>query len=40
MHMNPAQRGLVEDPKLWPWSRYRFYPFREAGLCDPDSEFT
>jgi REP-associated tyrosine transposase len=40
MHMNPVQRGLVEDPKLWPWSSYRFYQFREAGLCDPDSEFT
>jgi REP-associated tyrosine transposase len=36
MHMNPVKRGLVTDPKLWPWSSYRFYQFRGVGLCDPD----
>jgi len=40
MHVNPVKRGLVADPKLWRWSSYRFYQFREAGLCDPDAEFT
>jgi hypothetical protein len=38
MHMNPVKRGLVADPKLWLWSSYRFYQFREAGRCDPDLE--
>ena len=38
MHTNPVKRGLVTDPKLWPWSSYRFYQFREVGLCSPDLE--
>jgi len=38
MHMNPVKRGLVTDPKLWPWSSYRFYQYGEKGLCTPDSE--
>jgi putative transposase len=38
MHMNPVKRGLVTDPKLWPWSSYRFYQYREKGLCAPDVE--
>jgi hypothetical protein len=38
MHMNPVKRGLVTDPKLWPWSSYRFYQFRETGFCNPDIE--
>ena len=38
MHRNPVKRGLVTDPKLWLWSSYRFYQFREVGRCDPDSE--
>ena len=25
MHFNPVERGLVADPRLWPWSSYRFY---------------
>lgn len=25
MHLNPLKRGLVRDPKEWPWSSYRFY---------------
>ena len=36
MHMNPVKRGLVEDPKLWPWSSYRFYQYGEPNLCTPD----
>jgi len=36
MHMNPVKRGLVADPKLWPWSSYRFYQYREENLCTPD----
>jgi putative transposase len=23
--MNPVKRGLVENPKDWPWSSYAFY---------------
>jgi putative transposase len=23
MHRNPVKRGLVSEPKLWPWSSYR-----------------
>jgi len=40
MHLNPVKRGRVEDPKPWPWSSYRFYPFLEAVLCNPDPEIT
>jgi putative transposase len=36
MHMNPVKRGLVPDPKLWPWSSYRFYQYGEENLCTPD----
>ena len=25
MHMNPVKRGLVRNPKDWPWSSYRAY---------------
>jgi putative transposase len=25
MHMNPVERGLVQDPKDWTWSSCRFY---------------
>lgn len=38
MRMNPLKRGLVTDPKLWPWSSYSFRQFREVGLRDPDPE--
>jgi putative transposase len=38
MHMNPVKRGLVADPKLWLWSSYRFYQYREKSLCTPDLE--
>src|SRR5450755_4700537 len=36
MHMNPVKRGLAPDPKLWPWSSYRFYQYGEESLCTPD----
>jgi hypothetical protein len=38
MHMNPVKRGLVEDPKLWVWSSYRFYQYGERNGCTPDRE--
>jgi putative transposase len=38
MHMNPVKRGLVTDPKLWPWSSYRFYQYGEKNACTPDRE--
>jgi putative transposase len=38
MHMNPVKRGLVEDPKLWLWSSYRFYQYGERNGCTPDRE--
>jgi putative transposase len=38
MHMNPVKRGLVTDPKLWPWSSYRFYQYGEKNACKPDRE--
>ena len=25
IHANPVKRGLVDDPKHWPWSSYAFY---------------
>ena len=37
-HMNPVKRGLVADPRLWPWSSYRFYQYGETSVCTPDSE--
>jgi putative transposase len=38
MHSNPVKRGLVEDPKDWPWSSYSFYEGRDDGLLKMDSE--
>jgi putative transposase len=32
MHHNPVKRGLVEEPEQWPWSSFRYYQYREAGL--------
>ena len=37
MHCNPLKRGLVRDPKDWPWSSYRFNPRRNDGLLSIDS---
>ena len=36
MHFNPVKRGLVERPKDWPWSSYRFYWQNEKGICAPN----
>ena len=36
MHFNPVKRKLVEDPKLWPWSSYRFYRYGERSVCTPN----
>ncbi|HEV2387142.1 MAG TPA: transposase [Candidatus Acidoferrales bacterium] len=36
MHMNPVSRGLVADPKDWPWSSYGFYARGDAGLVRID----
>jgi putative transposase len=38
MHSNPAKRGLVKDPKDWPWSSYSFYAGRDDGLLKMDWE--
>jgi putative transposase len=38
MHMNPVKRGLVDDPKLWVGSSYRFYQYGERNGCTPDRE--
>ncbi len=36
MHANPLKRGLVDDPKHWPWSSYAFYQQRGEVLIDVD----
>lgn len=36
MHANPVKRGLVDDPKHWPWSSYAFYQSRGEVLIDVD----
>jgi putative transposase len=36
IHLNPVKRGLVDDPKMSPWSSYRFYRYGEECLCTPD----
>ncbi len=36
MHQNPVKRGLVRDPKDWPWSSYGFYAGRGDGLVTID----
>ena len=38
MHFNPVKRGLVKDPKDWPWSSYSFYQGRTDGLLMMDWE--
>ena len=37
MHCNPVKRGLVCDPKDWPWSSCSFYAGRNDGLLSVDS---
>jgi putative transposase len=36
MHMNPVKRGLVRNPKDWPWSSYRAYMQIEPVLLSVD----
>jgi putative transposase len=36
MHANPVIRGLVKDPKDWPWSSWSFYEKGEVGLVRVD----
>ena len=36
MHANPVKRGLVSDPKEWPWSSWGFYFGGKAGLARID----
>ena len=36
MHQNPVRRGLVLDPKDWPWSSFRFYATGKEGLVPID----
>jgi len=37
MHLNPIKRGLVENPKDWPWSSYAFYQGKGEILIPIDS---
>lgn len=37
MHCNPVKRGLVCDPKDWPWSSYSFYAGRNDAMLKIDS---
>ena len=36
MHSNPVKRGLVKDPKDWPWSSYSHYAMGKEGLVRID----
>jgi putative transposase len=36
MHMNPVKRGLVKNPKDWPWSSFSFYQGRGEVLIGID----
>jgi len=38
MHANPVKRGLVSNPKDWPWSSWEFYHGGAAGLVRIDVE--
>ena len=33
MHANPVIRGLVKNPKDWPWSSWSFYKKGKLGWC-------
>jgi putative transposase len=37
MHQNPLKRGLMDDPKDWPWNSYAFYQGRGDVLIQMDS---
>lgn len=36
MHINPCRRGLVKQPRDWPWSSWRFYFLSDASLLTMD----
>jgi len=36
MHANPVKRGLVSDPKEWPWSNWGFYFGGKPGFARND----
>jgi len=36
MHRNPVERELVQSPKQWRWSSFRFYLLDEPGPVDED----
>jgi putative transposase len=36
MHLNPIKRGLVQNPKDWPWSSWSYYATGEQGLVRID----
>lgn len=36
MHMNPVKRGLVKNPKDWPWSSFSFYQGKGASVIRID----
>ncbi|MGH9737266.1 MAG: hypothetical protein ACRD4X_01600 [Candidatus Acidiferrales bacterium] len=40
MHFNPVRRGLVDHPKSWASSSYRFYLIGGPVLCAPNPEWT
>jgi putative transposase len=37
MHFNPVKRGLVGDPRDWPWSSYSFYSGHGDELLSVDT---
>jgi len=39
MHFNPVRRRLVQHPKDWLWSSYRFYSIGGPVLCPPNPEW-
>lgn len=36
MHMNPIKRGLVRNPRFWPWSSFLNYENNAPGLISID----
>jgi putative transposase len=37
MHANPVTRKLVNHPKDWPWSSFRFLATGQPGLVEIDA---
>jgi putative transposase len=37
MHFNPVKRGLVDSPRDWVWSSYRFYEGQDNGMVSIDA---